>query len=58
MGMTKFILRYMGVLIASFCVGLGRPFDPFVMVLTFVTVIGIIISNITYWEMGRKNEEL
>lgn len=56
--MTKFILRYLGVTVAGFCIGFGRPFDPFVMVLTFLSVIGIMISNLTYWEMGRKDEEL
>ena len=56
--MTKFILRYLGVTLAGFCIGFGRPFDPFVMVLTLVAVLGIMVSNIYYWEMGRRDEEL
>ena len=58
MGLTKFILRYLGVTVAGFCIGFGRPFDPFVMVLTFVAVLGIMVSNITYYELGKKDEEL
>jgi len=56
--MTKFILRYLGVTVAGFCIGFGRPFDPFVMVLTFVAVLGLMVSNITYYELGKKDEEL
>ena len=56
--MTKFILRYLGVITTGFCVGFGRPFDPFVFVLTLVSTLGMMVSCITYYEMGRKDEEL
>lgn len=56
--MIKFILRYLGVMVAGFCIGFGRPFDPFVIVLTLVSTLAIMVSCITYYEMGRKDEEL
>jgi hypothetical protein len=56
--MTKFILRYLGVMVSGFCIGFGRPFDPFIMILTLVSTLATMVSCITYWEMGRRDEEL
>jgi len=56
--MTKFILRYLGVMVAGFCIGFGRPFDLFIIILTLVSTLCTMVSCITYYEMGRKDEEL
>jgi len=56
--MTKFILRYIGIITAGFCIGFGRPFEPFVFVLCIVTTLSITISNIVYYEIGKNDENL
>lgn len=56
--MIQFILRYFGVLVSSFCIGLGRPFNSFTIILTLIAVLSITVSNITYYEIGKKGVDL
>jgi len=55
-----FLLRYMGVMVSGFCVGLAGGPDNMVssLLLSGVATLAITISQLYMYEKGRKAEDL